>query len=147
VAARLWARSRSECVGEPEKTMRNVLLLSLSVVLLVGCDHLLDRISTKQASPAPATQSAADSGRVSISGNTTGTEGESIRLTAQVANPRGELEYEWSLSGRGSLMSRESDPQNVVVIPSTTGRLLVSVAVTEDGTEIGGTHLTLQITD
>src|SRR3989304_1851627 len=127
--------------------MRSVLLLSLSVVLLVGCDDLLDRISTKQASPAPPAAGAVDSGRVSISGNTTGTEGESIRLTAQVATPHGELEYEWSLSGRGSLMSRESDPQNVVVIPSTTGRLLVSVTVTEDGTEIGGAPLTLQITD
>ena len=127
--------------------MRMTWSLGISVALLVGCDDLLDRVSTKQASPAPATQSAADSGRVSISGNTSGTEGESIRLTANVANPHGELEYEWSLSGRGSLMSRESDPQNVVVIPSTTGRLLVSVTVTEDGTEIGGTHLTLQITD
>jgi len=127
--------------------MRNVLLLSLSVALLVGCDDLLDRISTKQPAPARPAGGAVDSGRVTISGNTTGTEGESIRLTAQIANPRGELEYEWSLSGRGSLMSRESDPQNVVVIPSTTGRLLVSVTVTEDGTEIGGAHLTLQITD
>ena len=88
-----------------------------------------------------------DSGRVTITGNTTGTEGESIRLTANVANPRGELDYQWSLSGRGSLMSSESDQQDVVVIPSTTGRLLVSVTVTEDGTEIGGAHLTLQITD
>ena len=127
--------------------MRNVLLLSLSVALLVGCDDLLDRISTKQPAPARPAGGAVDSGRVTISGNTTGTEGESIRLTAQIANPRGELEYEWSLSGRGSLMSRESDPQNVVVIPSTTGRLLVSVTVMEDGTEIGGAHLTLQITD
>jgi len=127
--------------------MRNILLLSLSVVLLVGCDDLLDRISTKQPAPTRPAGGAVNSGRVTITGNTTGTEGESIRLTANVANPRGELEYEWSLSGRGSLMSRESDPQNVVVIPSTTGRLLVSVTVTEDGTEIGGAHLTLQITD
>ena len=128
--------------------MRHILLLSLSVILLVGCDDLLDRVSTKQPAPARPAGGAVDSGRVTITGNTTGTEGESIRLTANVANPRGgELDYQWSLSGRGSLMSSESDPQNVVVIPSTTGRLLVSVTVTEDGTEIGGTHLTLQITD
>jgi len=127
--------------------MRMTWSLGISVALLVGCDDLMDRVSTKQPATARPAGGAVDSGRVSISGNTTGTEGESIRLTAQVANPHGELEYEWSLSGRGSLMSRESDPQNVVVIPSTTGRLLVSVTVTEDGTEIGGAHLTLQITD
>ena len=88
-----------------------------------------------------------DTGRVTISGNTTGSEGESIRLTAQVANPRGELEYEWSMNGRGSLMNRDTDPQNVVVIASTTGRLEVTVTVTEDGDEIGSATVTLQITD
>jgi hypothetical protein len=127
--------------------MRSVLLPSLSIVLLVGCDDLLDRISTKQPAPTRPAGGAVNSGRVTITGNTTGTEGESIRLTANVADPRGELDYQWSLSGRGSLMSSESDQQDVVVIPSTTGRLLVSVTVTEDGTEIGGAHLTLQITD
>jgi hypothetical protein len=128
--------------------MRAMLFLSLSIVLLtVGCDDLLDRVSTKRPAPAPSSRSEVDSGRVTITGNTTGSEGESIRLTAQVANPRGELEYAWSMNGRGSLMSRETDPQNVVVIASTTGRLEVTVTVTEDGDEIGSATVTLQITD
>ncbi|MGH9460307.1 MAG: hypothetical protein ACRD1X_03765 [Vicinamibacteria bacterium] len=128
--------------------MRAISLLSLSIALLtVGCDDLLDRVSTKQPAPAPSSRSSVDTGRVSISGNTTGSEGESIRLTAQVANARGELEYEWSMNGRGSLMNRETDPQNAVVIASTTGRLEVTVTVTEDGDEIGSATVTLQITD
>ena len=127
--------------------MRTVMLLSVSVVLLIGCDDALDRFSTKQPAPVPAARNAVDSGRVTIRGSSTGSEGDSIRLTAEVTNPRGELEYEWSLSGRGSMMSRETDPQNVVVIASTTGRLLVTVTVTEDGDEIGSANLTLQITD
>jgi len=128
--------------------MRTTLLLGLSIALLaVGCDDLLDRVSTKQPAPAPSSRSTVDTGRVTISGNTTGSEGESIRLTAQVANPRGELEYEWSMNGRGSLMNRDTDPQNVVVIASTTGRLEVTVTVTEDGDEIGSATVTLQITD
>lgn len=127
--------------------MRATWLLGLSVILLLGCDDILDRVSTKQPASAPSAGSSVDSGRVTISGSTTGTEGESIRLTAEVANPRGELEYLWSLSGRGSLVSREVDPQNAVVIPSTTGRLVVTVTVTEDGNEIGSANLTLQITD
>jgi hypothetical protein len=45
------------------------------------------------------------------------------------------------------MMSRETDPQNVVVIASTTGRLLVTVTVTEDGDAVGSANLTLQITD
>jgi hypothetical protein len=127
--------------------MRAILLLSVSAVLLGGCDYL-DTKSVKQGAPAPAaTQNLPDSGRVTISGNTVATEGESIHLTAHVANPKGDLEYSWSLSGRGSLMNREADPQNAVIIPSGTGRLLVSVSVTEDGTEIGGAHVTLQISD
>jgi hypothetical protein len=44
-------------------------------------------------------------------------------------------------------MNRETDPQNVVVIASTTGRLEVTVTVTEDGDEIGSATVTLQITD
>jgi hypothetical protein len=127
--------------------MRTTFVLGLSILLLIGCDDLLDRVSTKQPAPASTGGSAVDSGRVSIRGNTTGSEGDSIRLTAEVANPNGELEYEWSLSGRGSLMSRETDPQNVVVIASTTGRLVVTVRVTEDGDEIGSASLNLQITD
>ena len=128
--------------------MRAMLLLSFSIALLTaGCDDLLDRVSTKRPAPAPSPRSVVDSGRVTITGNTTGSEGESIRLTAQIANPRGELEYVWSMNGRGSLMSRETDPQNVVVIASTTGRLEVTVTVTEDGDEIGSATVTLQITD
>jgi hypothetical protein len=88
-----------------------------------------------------------DTGRVRITGNSSGSEGESIRLSAQVADPSGELEYEWTMNGRGSLMNRETDPQNVVVIASTTGRLEVTVTVTEDGDEIGSATVTLQITD
>ena len=97
--------------------MRATWLLGLSIVLLLGCDDLLDRVSTKQPASARSSGSSVDSGRVTISGSTTGSEGESIRLTAEVANPRGELEYLWSLSGRGSLVSREADPQNAVIIP------------------------------
>ena len=127
--------------------MRTTLLLGISILLFIGCDDVLDRMSTKQSAPAPAARSSVDSGRVTIRGSSTASEGDSINLTAEVANPRGELEYEWSLSGRGSMMSRETDPQNVVVIASTTGRLLVTVTVTEDGDEIGSANLTLQITD
>ena len=129
--------------------MRAFLFLSILVVSMIACDAL-DRDSTKQpapVSPAPSTGGPADSGRVTIQGSSTGSEGDSIRLAAEVANPRGELEYEWSLSGRGSLMSRETDPQNAVVIASTTGRLEVTVTVTEDGDEIGSANLTLRITD
>ena len=126
--------------------MRPICLLSLSIALVIGCDDVLDR-PTKQPAPAPAAEPAVDTGRVTIRGNTTGSEGESIRLTAEVANPQGELEYAWSLDGRGSLMSREIDPQNVVVIASTTGRLVVTVSVTEDGDPIGSASLTLRITD
>ena len=126
--------------------MRAFVLLSALAVLLTACDAL-DQSSTKQPAPAPSTGGAVDSGRVTIRGSSSGSEGDSIRLTAEVANPRGELEYEWSLSGRGSMMSRETDPQNVVVIAATTGRLVVTVTVTEDGDEIGSANLTLQITD
>ena len=126
--------------------MRSFVLLAAFVTLLAGCDAL-DRNSTKQPAPAPAARSSVDSGRITIRGSSTASEGDSINLTAEVANPRGELEYEWNLSGRGSMMSRETDPQNVVVIASTTGRLLVTVTVTEDGDEIGSANLTLQITD
>ena len=130
--------------------MRTRWFLGISIVLFIGCDDVMDRISTKQPAPVPPARSTGgpvDSGRVTIGGSSTASEGDSIDLTAEVANPRGELEYEWSLSGRGSLMSRETDPQNVVVIASTTGRLLVTVTVTEDGDEIGSANLTLQITD
>jgi hypothetical protein len=124
------------------------LFLSLPIgVLTFGCDDLLDRVSTKRPAPAPSSRSAVDTGRVRITGNSSGSEGESIRLSAQVADPSGELEYEWTMNGRGSLMNRETDPQNVVVIASTTGRLEVTVTVTEDGDEIGSATVTLQITD
>ena len=127
--------------------MRVLLLWSALVALLSACDDMLDRVSTKQPAPAPSSRSTVDTGRVRITGNTSGSEGESIRLTAQVANPRGELEYEWRMNGRGSLMNRETDPQNVVVIASTTGRLEVTVTVTEDGDQIGSPTVILQITD
>ena len=126
--------------------MRAFVFPSALLVLLIACDAL-DRDSTKQPAPVPSARSAVDSGRVTIKGSSTASEGDSIDLTASVANPRGELEYEWSLSGRGSMMSRETDPQNVVVIAATTGRLVVTVTVTEDGDEIGSANLTLQITD
>ncbi len=122
--------------------MRTVLLMS-ALVALLGCDAL-DRVSTKQPAPVPSARSAVDSGRVTIRGSSTASEGDSVNLTAEVAHPRGELEYEWSLSGRGSMMSRETDPQNVVVIASTTGRLLVTVTVTEDGDAVGSANLTLR---
>ncbi len=130
--------------------MRTKLFLAISIVLFIGCDDVMDRISTKQPAPVPSarpTGGPVDSGRVTIRGSSTASEGDSINLTTEVDNPRGELEYEWSLSGRGSMMSRETDPQNVVVIASTTGRLLVTVTVTEDSDEIGSANLTLQITD
>jgi len=126
--------------------MRAFVFPSALLVLLIACDAL-DRDSTKQPAPVPSARSAVDSGRVTIKGSSTASEGDSVDLTASVANPRGELEYEWSLAGRGSMMSRETDPQNVVVIASTTGRLVVTVTVTEDGDEIGSANLTLQITD
>jgi len=128
--------------------MRVLLFLSLSLALLTtGCDDLLDRVSTKRPAPTRSTGNVVDSGRVSIRGDLTGSEGDPIHLTAVVTNPRGDLEYAWSMNGRGSLMSREADPQNAVVRASTSGRLDVTVTVTEDGDEIGSAMVTLQITD
>jgi len=127
--------------------MRRSYSLAVAIALLFGCDDVLDRVSTKEPAPAPSAAPMVDSGRVTLRGDSTGSEGDSIQLTAEVANPRGELEYEWSLNGRGSLMSRETDPQNAVVIPSTTGRLVVTVRVTEDGDPIGSASLTLRIAD
>jgi ABC-type phosphate transport system substrate-binding protein len=124
--------------------MRTSLLPSVLLVILVGCDAL-DQSSTKQ--PAPIKQDTTDADRITISGSSTGAEGESINLTAKVTNARGKLQYDWSLSGRGSLMSREADPEKAVVIGSSPGRLLVTVTVSEDGVEIGSASLTLRITD
>ncbi len=119
-----------------------LLLLTLACP---ACDEALDRSSTKQ--PAPLKQSTEDSGQVTISGSSTGSEGESIKLTANVANARGNLDYDWRLDGRGSLVSRRSDPKNATVIASTPGTLFVTVTVSEGGVEIGSARLTLRITD
>ncbi len=127
--------------------MRNSLAAGL-LLLSLACDEALDRSSTKQ--PAPLKQSTEDSGRVTISGNSTGSKGESIKLTANVGNvvnAGGSLDYEWSLDGRGSLVSRQSDPKHATVIASSPGTLFVTVTVSEDGVEIGSARLTLQITD
>ncbi len=124
--------------------MRNSLAAGL-LLLSLACDETLDRSSTKQ--PAPLKQSTEDSGRVTISGNSTGSEGESIKLTANVVNAGGSLDYDWSLDGRGSLVSRQSDPKHATVIASSPGTLFVTVTVSEDGVEIGSARLTLRITD
>jgi len=124
--------------------LRNSLAAGL-LLLSLACDETLDRSSTKQ--PAPLKQSTEDSGRVTISGNSTGSEGESIKLTANVVNAGGSLDYDWSLDGRGSLVSRQSDPKHATVIASSPGTLFVTVTVSEDGVEIGSARLTLRITD
>jgi hypothetical protein len=124
--------------------MRNSLAAGL-LLLTLACDETLDRSSTKQ--PVPLKQSTEDSGRVTISGSSTGSEGESIKLTANVANAGGSLDYDWSLDGRGSLVSRQSDPKHATVIASSSGTLFVNVTVSEDGVEIGRASLTLRITD
>ena len=132
---------------DSKSTRRASLLLVVMCVFLPACDDVLDRVSTKRPAPAPVPEGAVDSGRVSLRGNATGSEGDPIRLTAEVANPRGELEYDWILDGRGSLMSRQADPHNAVLIPSTTGRFEVTVTVTEDGEYVGSATLTIRITD
>lgn len=124
--------------------MRNTLAASL-LLLTLFCDEALDRSSTKQ--PAPPKQVSEDSGRVTIIGSPTGSEGESIKLTANVVNAGGSLDYDWSLAGRGSLVSRKSDPKHATVIASSSGTLFVTVTVSEDGVEIGSARLTLRITD
>jgi len=124
--------------------LRNSLAAGL-LLLSLACDETLDRSSTKQ--PATLKQSTEDSGRVTISGNSTGSEGESIKLTANVVNAGGSLDYDWSLDGRGSLVSRQSDPKHATVIASSPGTLFVTVTVSEDGVEIGSARLTLRITD
>jgi hypothetical protein len=115
------------------------------LLLTLGCDETLDRSSTKQ--PAPRKQSTEDSGPVTISGSTTASEGESIELTANVADAIGNLDYDWSLDGRGSLVSRQSDPKHATVIASSPGTLFVTVTIAENGVEIGSASLTLRITD
>ena len=67
--------------------MRNSLAAGL-LLLTLACDETLDRSSTKQ--PVPLKQSTEDSGRVTISGSSTGSEGESIKLTANVVNAVGQ---------------------------------------------------------
>lgn len=124
--------------------MRYSLVAGL-LVLALGCDETLDRNTTKR--PAPPEQSPEDSGRVTISGSSTGSEGESIKLTANVANPSGELNYDWRLDGSGSMVSRRADPKHATVIASSPGTLFVTVTVSEDGVEIGSARLTLRITD
>ena len=124
--------------------MRYILVVGLLFLTSV-CDEALDRSSTKQ--PAPLKQSTEDSGRVTISGGSSGSEGESIKLTANVANASGRLDYDWRLEGRGSMVSRQSDPKHATVIASSPGTLFVTVTVSEDGVEIGSARLTLRITD
>ena len=124
--------------------MRIALLAGL-LLFNSACDDLLDRVSSKQ--PAPPELGTKDTGRVTISGNSAGSEGESIKLTANVTDARGRLEYDWRLDGRGSLVSRRADPKNATVIASSPGTLFVTVTVSENGVEIGSARLTLRITD
>lgn len=120
-------------------------LAAVLLLLTLACDETLDRSSTKQ--PAPRKQESEETGRVSISGNSTATEGEPIKLTAKVTNATGSLDYDWRLEGRGSLVSRQSDSKHATVIASSSGTLFVTLTVSENGVEIGSARLTLRITD
>jgi uncharacterized Zn-binding protein involved in type VI secretion len=131
--------------------IRLSLLLSVTLAGLLACEAVEDTIrdlapAGDSSSPsAPAAPITSGSGRVTITGSSTVSEGEKVTLTANVANPTGSLDYEWALTGRGSLMSRKANENQVTVVGSRQGTLSVTFSVKEDGVEIGSASFTLKV--